>query len=850
MPASRTAGPLRDAAGVQDLPEEPDQAGIPSIRAYKERVRLAHKQQVAGTRDSSLPDGVGTVVDNDPPMVVQGDAEERGPVNFAEQAAGAVILAKNAGAKGSKNLLTDDEDKYCMSPCGEQKFVVIGLSEDCIVQSLTLTNHERYSSGVRDFLVLGSQAYPTKEWMVLGNFTALDQGGEQVFAMQTRKVWARYIKLVWKSHYRNEYYCTMSQIKVHGQTIMQDLHEAVSGSALTVGSPSAQTATESPSVSTPVGDLGVVDPQASHAPGPEPTHDASSTRRAEAREAPTANATRGDAEEARLQAQPSTARGTVEAAGCSTSSPGERRGDPPTHQEVSVQADTHFVQGARNCSFPQSALYDVSASCRSVLLQGGRHTDWVWCRALLGPARAPVPEQPKPPHRTASWLDRMMRDEAAAAMLNRSAAWSVVRRAGLASEGDSSSLAAAEEPAQHPTQAPAALQHTCPAATYSMYAATVCWHELDAAVSHERFAGKQPSPSVFANVTSEADDAAPAPVASVRRVDAEQGPSLEHASPAPGVPANEGNTAVTSTPSRQHATNERGTVVPTPSANLDVSAEPSSPQPLDSAGNGSHSPDPHSAEQSRPASSPAKDGEKPSQGEEGETRADSKAGLEAQQPPAADPNASNSSAAVLLAAVEPGGVAVSEASGAVLPAEAVVPVLTSLSPISTKGSPAQSLFKQLHSQVHDLALQQHALDAYLEDFRAAYDKVIKGLKVRLDTSTASAAEATAARAALEAKVAACHTNSSRLQAQLDALQANLTLAALSGTAAQHQSGVLKSSRAPSWLAAAVQAAKAELHISSDELVLLCALAAAASAVVSIASLLCVCLCSRVPRTPA
>lgn len=43
-----------------------------------------------------------------------------------------------------------------------------------IVDTVVLANYERYSSSIKDFLILGSQRYPTNEWVLLGNFTAED----------------------------------------------------------------------------------------------------------------------------------------------------------------------------------------------------------------------------------------------------------------------------------------------------------------------------------------------------------------------------------------------------------------------------------------------------------------------------------------------------------------------------------------------------------------------------------------------------------------------------------------------------------------------------------------------------
>ena len=122
-----------------------------------------------------------------------------------------------------------------------------------LVDTVVLANLERYSSQVQNFLLLGSKAYPTEHWDLLGNFTAANAYGDQTFELPT-PAWARYIKLryrvtrisvlhyvfhacdvlVWgarsmKTHYGNEFYCTLSSFQIFGITIMDELHSAVHG---------------------------------------------------------------------------------------------------------------------------------------------------------------------------------------------------------------------------------------------------------------------------------------------------------------------------------------------------------------------------------------------------------------------------------------------------------------------------------------------------------------------------------------------------------------------------------------------------------------------------------------------
>jgi hypothetical protein len=151
-------------------------------------------------------------------------------VDYANKSTGALILDKAKNFQGTSNLLLDDKDRYAMIPCNDEqtKYVIIGLSEDILVKSIRLSSFERYSSLTKQFQVLGSQTYPIMtEWEDLGTFEAkpwFKENKEQSFELETPS-WARYLKFRFLSHYGDEHYLTVTQIKVHGSTTLQGYHE-------------------------------------------------------------------------------------------------------------------------------------------------------------------------------------------------------------------------------------------------------------------------------------------------------------------------------------------------------------------------------------------------------------------------------------------------------------------------------------------------------------------------------------------------------------------------------------------------------------------------------------------------
>ena len=85
-----------------------------------------------------------------------------------------------------------------------------------------LANYERYSSRVNEFALYGSAAFPKAEWIPLGVFEAEDEYGEQEFNMTTPG-FAKFVKLTILSHHGSEFYCTLSELKVYGTTVVEDM---------------------------------------------------------------------------------------------------------------------------------------------------------------------------------------------------------------------------------------------------------------------------------------------------------------------------------------------------------------------------------------------------------------------------------------------------------------------------------------------------------------------------------------------------------------------------------------------------------------------------------------------------
>ncbi|KAL2326519.1 hypothetical protein Fmac_025577 [Flemingia macrophylla] len=145
--------------------------------------------------------------------------------NYASASKGAKVLGSNKEAKGASNILSRDKDKYLRNPCSaEEKFVIIELSEETLVDTIEIANFEHHSSNLKAFELLGSLSFPTDVWVVLGNFTASNVRHAQRFVLQEPK-WVRYLKLNLQSHYGSEFYCTLSVFEVFGVDAVERMLE-------------------------------------------------------------------------------------------------------------------------------------------------------------------------------------------------------------------------------------------------------------------------------------------------------------------------------------------------------------------------------------------------------------------------------------------------------------------------------------------------------------------------------------------------------------------------------------------------------------------------------------------------
>ena len=144
--------------------------------------------------------------------------------NYASFDCAATVLKTNKQAKSATSVLVENKDSYMLNECSaDNKFLIVELCDDILVDTVVLANYEFFSSMFRHFRVSVSDRYPVKmeRWRTLATFEARNSRDMQPFLINEPQIWARYLRIEFLSQYGNEFYCPLSLLRVHGTTMME-----------------------------------------------------------------------------------------------------------------------------------------------------------------------------------------------------------------------------------------------------------------------------------------------------------------------------------------------------------------------------------------------------------------------------------------------------------------------------------------------------------------------------------------------------------------------------------------------------------------------------------------------------
>jgi len=145
--------------------------------------------------------------------------------NFASDDLGARIVDVSQGTVGASNVLRRDADRYMLAPCRTNlRHIVIELSQEIVVEVVEIANREYYSSSPQQVMLLGAGQFPSKEWHKLGIF-GFNEGSSRQALRLLRPSIARYLKIVLIGSQSAAYYCTLTEVRVYGKTLIDDWKE-------------------------------------------------------------------------------------------------------------------------------------------------------------------------------------------------------------------------------------------------------------------------------------------------------------------------------------------------------------------------------------------------------------------------------------------------------------------------------------------------------------------------------------------------------------------------------------------------------------------------------------------------
>lgn len=150
--------------------------------------------------------------------------------NYASFDCAATVVKTNPECKGATSVLVENKDSYMLNACSaKNKFFIVELCNDILIDTVVLGNFEFFSSTFRTFRVSVSDRYPVKleKWKDLGTFEARNSREVQAFLVENPLIWTRYLRVEFLTHYGNEYYCPVSLLRVHGKTMMDDYRNEV-----------------------------------------------------------------------------------------------------------------------------------------------------------------------------------------------------------------------------------------------------------------------------------------------------------------------------------------------------------------------------------------------------------------------------------------------------------------------------------------------------------------------------------------------------------------------------------------------------------------------------------------------
>lgn len=193
-----------------------------------------------GAKKSELPPPALRLTGDQSKRAKEGKKPSLYTTNYASDFLGAGLITAPSVCQGASGVLSKSADRYMLCPCeARRKEFVVQLIREVTLETVVLRNSEHFSSSVRQFRLLGSRAYPTRRWVVLGTFEASHRHGSQYFHTFQSHWPVRFIKFQWTSSHGSEPWCTLTSFGVYGIDALESLSSTYAEEAPPAPSPPA-----------------------------------------------------------------------------------------------------------------------------------------------------------------------------------------------------------------------------------------------------------------------------------------------------------------------------------------------------------------------------------------------------------------------------------------------------------------------------------------------------------------------------------------------------------------------------------------------------------------------------------
>lgn len=197
---------------------------LTTIKETREEIPSFSEWTQKQLEEAEKKEQVNTSVQNNNLNGKQSSGTKLRSKNYASPDCGAKIVAANPEAVSPSSVLSPSRDEYKLNTCTSRIWFIVELCEAVQAKKIELANFELFSSSPKDFTVSVSDRFPTRDWSVVGQFSAKDERDVQSFDLHPH-LFGRYIKVEVKSHYGSEHFCPISLFRVYGTSEFEVLEK-------------------------------------------------------------------------------------------------------------------------------------------------------------------------------------------------------------------------------------------------------------------------------------------------------------------------------------------------------------------------------------------------------------------------------------------------------------------------------------------------------------------------------------------------------------------------------------------------------------------------------------------------